>query len=66
MVEVSPGLTVYRLDGVWLWRHDTTRTIKPALTQEDVVRELQFQVQRMHLKTGYLVEALHGLKASSD
>lgn len=62
LVEVTPGLTVYRVNGEWRWRQES-RTIRPVTTREDVIRELEFQVQRLHLKVGVLVDALHALKS---
>lgn len=60
LVEVMPGLTLFRLHGTWRWQQDSRMTGR-VLTPEDVVRELQSQVERMHLKTGLMVDALHAL-----
>ena len=57
LVDVTPNLTVFRQGGVWHWRGG------PKTTQEDVLRELAAQVDRMHLKHGLLAEALQGLRS---
>lgn len=55
MVDVTPRVTVYRAEGVWRWRAE------PATTQEDVARELEFQLRRLETRAAYLREALRAL-----
>lgn len=56
MVDVAPGVTVWREDGKWFWRGP------PGTTKEAVLRELAFQVRRMSKKGSLLQEAWDGLK----
>ena len=56
LVDVAPGITVWRQGGRWFWKTD-----KAGLTLEDVKRELAFQAQRISMRSALLKEALDGL-----
>lgn len=55
LVDVAPGITVFRRDGKWDMR------VTPPITREAALRELAFQCQRISLRASLLKEALEGL-----
>lgn len=58
LVDVAPGITVYKQNGKWFWKG------RPGITLEDVLKELAFQAHRLNLRSAIISEALEELKAT--
>lgn len=59
LMDVAPGIVVFRKEGKWLWHG------RPGATKEDVIKELEFQMTRSQLKRDLMSEALEALKSDS-
>lgn len=57
LVDVAPGITVFRRGGQWEMRTSAN------ITREAALRELAFQCQRISLRASLLKEALERLSA---
>lgn len=56
LVDLAPGMTVYKSGGHWYWKG------KQNTTLGDVLRELSYQSRRLDLRAELIKEALEGLK----
>lgn len=56
MLDVAPGLTVYRVAGVWQY------VSRRGLTPQEVVKELREHIARLSMRVGILQEAADAME----